>query len=162
MKKRISFFLLISILLIILNFSSWVTASAAPWQVSIWGLDKQSNKMKLVSLEKIKKIPPVTLKATLRKSDGTVQTNNYTGVSLKEFLKYTGLKNDFKSVQIVAKDSYLIELDKNLASKKGTIFAYLKDGRRLSEEDGGPLQLVVSGETGMYWVRQVDKIIVKR
>lgn len=160
MKKKIFFTFLIFNLLTISFLSS--VANAASWQVSISGLDKHSKQVKSINLEKIKKMPSITLKATLRKSDGTVQTNKYTGVSLKEFLHQAGLKGEFKSVQIVAKDNYLIELDKDLASKKGTILAYLKDSQGLKEKDGGPLHLVVSGETGMYWVRQVDKIIVKR
>lgn len=162
MKKFKVCHLVFLCLLISLIFSILAWANPTSWQVQVWGAGKEIKAVKNINLEEIKQMPSVTLRATLRKSDGTVKTNQYTGVTLKQFLQQAGLKGEFKTVQIAAQDDYLVELTKDLAYKEGTILAYAKDGQELGLKNGGPLQMVVNGETGMYWVQKVTKVIIKK
>jgi Oxidoreductase molybdopterin binding domain. len=67
---------------------------------------------------------------------------------------------DFSKVTVEAKDGYKKEYTPELVKDSGTILAIKADGKELG--DSGPVELVVSSQSGNMWIKNVVKITVSK
>ncbi|MFZ5969093.1 MAG: molybdopterin-dependent oxidoreductase [Bacillota bacterium] len=98
------------------------------------------------------------IKATLKKKDGTAKEQQWTGVALSKVLEHVGVKS-YSTVVVEAADGYNKEYTPDLVDSPGTVLAVAADGTPLDAESG-PVQLVVDGKGGNWWIKQVAKITV--
>jgi DMSO/TMAO reductase YedYZ molybdopterin-dependent catalytic subunit len=92
----------------------------------------------------------------LLKSKKGEETNKWKGVLLKDVLTKAGVK-EFKSIKVEASDGYSKEYTSDLVDENA-IFAFFKDGKALGED--GPVEVVIDGQSGNVWVKNVSKITV--
>lgn len=111
-----------------------------------------------VTEKNVDEIGEATLTATVMKKDGSENENDFTGILLKDVLEYANV-GDYSSLELEAADGFVVEYTKEMAESDGTILAYLIDGQPIEEEDG-PIQSLIDGESSQYKVKQLVTIRV--
>lgn len=102
-------------------------------------------------------IPAVTLKATMKKKDGSELENEYTGVPLAKVLEAAGVKA-YTKVSAVASDDYACEYTPDMINAEGSILAYNRDGEALG--DSGPLMTILKEQPSNKWCKNTVKLTV--
>jgi DMSO/TMAO reductase YedYZ molybdopterin-dependent catalytic subunit len=127
-------------------------ASAAKWKVTV-----SNNGKNIVLTDAIaKKLGIVKIDAALKKKDGSKVKQNWTGVTLKSVLKYCKITG-YTSIVAEAADGYKVEYTPEIAQADGTILGYAADGKAV-DKASGPVMLVVKGQMGNMWVKNLTKI----
>lgn len=108
-----------------------------------------------ITEEKIGEIKETSLTATINSKNGE-ETNQYTGILLKDVLAYANI-GEYTSLELEAADGYVVEYTKEMAESDGAILAYIVDGKIIGEE-GGPIQSIIDGESAQNTVKQLVKI----
>ncbi|KJS49880.1 molybdopterin-dependent oxidoreductase [Desulfosporosinus sp. BICA1-9] len=107
--------------------------------------------------KELAKIDTVTIKATLKKKDGSTQEQEWVGFPLAKVLDAAGIK-EYKSVTATAADGYAKEYTPDMVKAEGTIVGYKLDGKPLDKD--GPLEAVLKDSPGNMWVKTLAKITV--
>lgn len=155
MKKVLSLLFIILIIASLVGCGqSTETKGEAEWSITIETGDKT---VEFTSLD-AEEVGIETIKATMKKKDGTVKEQEWTGVKLAGVLEHAGVES-FNSVVVEATDGYSKEYDTSLVNSEGTFLGITIDGKELGED--GPVQLVANGKGTKWWIKNVDKIIVK-
>lgn len=105
----------------------------------------------------IGEVKETSLTATINSKKGE-ETNEYTGMLLKDVLAYANV-GEYSSLELEAKDGYVVEYTKQMAASDGAILAYIVDGKVIGEENG-PIQSLIDGESAKSSVKQLAKIRV--
>ncbi|WP_432402575.1 hypothetical protein [Wukongibacter sp. M2B1] len=127
------------------------------WTIGIEGVKDESIRLTNIDAEKIE-IREIT--AILKKKDGSETEQAWKGYGIKEVLDYVKA-GEYSSIVVEAGDGYSKEYTKDLIEREGTILGVILDGKAL-EEDNNRVQLVVQGEPGNLWIKDVAKIIVNK
>ena len=107
--------------------------------------------------KELAKIETVTIKATLKKKDGSTQDQEWVGFPLAKVLDAAGVK-EYKSITATAADGYAKEYTPEMVKAEGTIVGYKVDGKALDKD--GPLEAVLKDSPGNMWVKTLAKITV--
>lgn len=107
--------------------------------------------------KELAKIETVTIKATLKKKDGSTQEQEWVGFPLAKVLDAAGVKT-YKTVTAAAVDGYAKEYTPDMVTAEGTIVGYKLDGKPLDKD--GPLEAVLKDSPGNMWVKTLAKITV--
>lgn len=136
--------------------SGEVGEAIGEWSITVEGIGEETATFTSADAAKLT-MRQVT--AVRSKKDGTQETQNWEGVSLKDVLNLLGAK-DYQSVLVEAADGYAQEYGKEIIEREETILGLKLDGRLLDEKDG-PVQAVPAGEPGNMWIKNVAKLVVK-
>ena len=127
---------------------------AAVWSVKLEGVSQEA----FTNLD-VEKITAKDVKATHRSREGVETEQVWTGILIKDLLKYLNAENATE-VTIEAKDGFNRVYDHELISSDGTLIAWKVDGQVL-DADSGPIQSVADGKGPNWWIKQVAKISFK-
>lgn len=127
------------------------------WTISVEGVKDSATEFTSVDFGKLS---TVDIDATLKKKDGSEQKQKFTGVPFTKVLESLGVK-DYSKVTVEAKDAYSKDYTSDLINAEGTILAVKADGKDLAS-DSGPVELVVSSQSGNMWIKCVAKIKVAK
>ncbi|NLM51587.1 MAG: molybdopterin-dependent oxidoreductase [Firmicutes bacterium] len=128
----------------------------ASWSITVEGLGEEAVTFTSADAAKLTMRQVTAVRA---KKDGTQETQNWEGVSLKDVLDMLGAK-EYQSVIVEAADGYAQEYTKEIVDRAETILGLKLEGQPL-DEDSGPVQAVPAGEPGNMWIKNVAKLIVK-
>ena len=92
--------------------------------------------------------------------DGDPLDQIWTGVALKDVLEAKGV-TEYNSAIVEASDGYSQEYSLEVINRDKTIIAWLLDGEEMSEDDGGPVQMIPKGETSNMFIKNLEKIIIQ-
>jgi len=149
MKKIAFFFILVCLLLS--GCIGGGESSGVEWDLDVGGdVDSPFT----ISFDELLEATPQTVEATIVKTTGSTQTNQWTGVPIDHLMERAGLKNVVNKVTLEAFDGYSVTLD--LDEVQGGLIAYEMDGERLSESE--PLRMVLPEVWGPAWMRGLDRI----
>ncbi|NLP37092.1 MAG: molybdopterin-dependent oxidoreductase [Firmicutes bacterium] len=133
-----------------------VDEATVDWSITVEGIGE--NTVAFTSADAAK-LSMRQVTAVLSKKDGTQETQNWEGVSLKDVLDMLGA-TDYQSVIVEAADGYAQEYSLELIGREETILGLKLAGQPL-DENNGPVQAVPTGEPGNMWIKNVAKLIVK-
>ncbi|RLF93681.1 hypothetical protein DRN45_04890 [Thermococci archaeon] len=97
-----------------------------------------------LNLSDLKTMPSEEFNAILVKSTGTTIENSWKGVLLGEVLQKYDVTPDY--VTFVAIDGYMSTME--LSDLGNAYLCYEMDGKDISQEDGGPIRLVIIDQPG--------------
>jgi hypothetical protein len=103
--------------------------------------------------QQLKEMPQTTISAPLYCYGTLVTSGAWSGVQLYYLLTQTNVNSEVHSIQLLASDSYTVNLSIELAMSPNTIIAYQKDGETL---DG--LRLVLPSYNGASWINEIINI----
>jgi len=107
-----------------------------------------------LSLTDLKAMPYEEFNAILVKSTGTKIKNSWKGVLLTDVLKKYNVTPDY--VTFVAIDGYMSTMEFNDLSK--AYLCYEMDGKEITQEEGGPIRLVITDQPGKLWLKYLKEI----
>jgi len=150
MKKRI-IVLLIMACIFLSGCVSDGGDSGVEWELEIGG-DVDSSFT--ITFDDILDLESTTIEATIEKTTGSTQTNEWTGISMVYILERAAPHDNVDKVIIEAFDGYTVTLD--IEDLEGGLVAYEMDGERLPESE--PLRMALPNMWGPAWMRGVNKI----
>lgn len=159
MKKILALIVLLSVsfTLMACGGSNQAGQEKPAWTISVEGVKDSAVEFTNVDYGKL---ATVDIEATLKKKDGSELKQKFTGVPLVKVLESLGVK-DYSSVTVEAKDAYAKDYTPDLVKDNGTILAIKADGKDLAS-DSGPVELVVTSQSGNMWIKCVAKIKVTK
>ncbi|UNC91958.1 molybdopterin-dependent oxidoreductase [Candidatus Contubernalis alkaliaceticus] len=125
-------------------------AEESTWEFTISWADGEA----LFTIEELKEMQRVTLTAEVKE-----ETNEYTGVILKNLLEKANIK-EAAEVTLVAADGYSAALEGDTAFSDNTIIAFKINGEAL-EDKSAPIMLVTTEASPQVWVGQLKTIKVE-
>jgi hypothetical protein len=128
--------------------------ATAGWSVKLEGVSQEA----FTNLD-VEKITAVDVKATHRSREGVETEQVWTGILIKDLLKYLNAESATE-VTIESTDGFNRVYDHELISSDGTLVAWKVDGQVL-DADSGPIQSVADGKGPNWWIKQVAKISIK-
>lgn len=135
---------------------------AGRWRLRIHGLVEHPLEL---DLAKLKALPSVTRPTTLicisNEVGGHLVGNSvWTGVPMKDLLETAKLRPGATNVVLRAADNYSDSLPLEVATREGTMVAYLQDGEPLVRAHGFPARVLAPGLYGMKSVKWVVDVEV--
>ncbi|MEA1993039.1 MAG: molybdopterin-dependent oxidoreductase [Euryarchaeota archaeon] len=107
-----------------------------------------------LTLKELKLMPSEEFDAVLVKSTGTEIENSWKGVLLSDALEKYDLSPDY--ITFVAQDGYMSTVKwKDLTN---AYLCYEMDGEQITQEDGGPIRLVITDQPGKLWLKFLKEI----
>jgi hypothetical protein len=131
------------------------TASIPSWSITV---DVVGAATRQFTNEDAAKIGPVQIKAAQKDGDSMLTEQVWTGILMKDFLKYVGV-DSYSVIQIVASDGFSQELAPADVTADGTGLGWAVDGKELDAKSG-PVELVNNGRGPKWWVKQVSSITI--
>jgi len=107
-----------------------------------------------LTLTDLKAMPSEEFNAILVKSTGTEIENSWKGVLLSNVLQKYNVTPDY--VTFVAIDGYMSTME--LSDLGNAYLCYEMDGKDISQEDGGPIRLVITDQPGKLWLKFLKEI----
>ena len=107
-----------------------------------------------LTLADLKAMPSEEFNAILVKSTGTTIENSWKGVLLGEILQKYDVTPGY--VTFVAIDEYMSTME--LSDLDNAYLCYEMDGKEISQEDGGPIRLVIIDQPGKLWLKFLKEI----
>lgn len=127
------------------------------WKIEI---ETPAGKFAGVTYSDFKNIGLIDMEATLQKEDDIEEVNVWTGVKLKEVLKFVGI-DEYNSVVIKSEDGFSEKYPKRMVDSDKTILATKRDGQDM-DTGQGPVRAIVEGERANFWIKQVVKVKVNK
>lgn len=155
------------------------TVDASTFALKVGG---EANSAISLSLDELKKLPPVTVTTTLECAGngrsffepavagvqwekGAVGTARFTGVRMSEVLKKAGVKTTALNVEMHAADrplgqmpAFVRQVPMAKAMHADTILAWDMNGQPIPQVHGAPLRAIIPGWEGAYSVKWVNQL----
>ncbi len=107
-----------------------------------------------LALSELRSMPSEEFTATLVKSTGTEIENSWKGVLLSDVLDTYDVAPDY--VTFVAKDGYMSTME--WSDLTNAYLCYEMDEEEITQEDGGPVRLVIPDQPGKLWLKYLKEI----
>ncbi|MBD3186175.1 DUF4079 family protein [Candidatus Bathyarchaeota archaeon] len=131
--------------------------NGSTWELSVNGT--VSTELQF-SLDDIKALPNVEIKATLKCVEGPSGTAMWKGVWASDIIDMAGLDNDSMEVVFRAVDDFSTSLTIEEIQEDNILLAYEMNGVPLPRQHGFPLRVVAPKHWGYKWIKWVDRMEV--
>ena len=127
------------------------TLAESKWSLEIVGADK----ITLTDLE-CKELDLVELTADLKKKDGSVIPQKWSGYKLVDIINLIGV-SEYTSIVVEADDGYSAEYTPDIVNDPETILGIVRDG----EEREKPM-MVAKNQRGNFWIKNTSKLTINK
>ncbi|HPR41291.1 MAG TPA: molybdopterin-dependent oxidoreductase [Candidatus Methanofastidiosa archaeon] len=125
--------------------------SGTDWELAVEG---EVDSSFTITFDELLELESETIEATIEKTTGTTETNEWTGVPIEYFIERAGLNENVDRVILEAFDGYTVTLE--MDELEDGLIAYEMDGERLQESE--PLRMVLPHKWGPAWMRGLTKL----
>jgi DMSO/TMAO reductase YedYZ molybdopterin-dependent catalytic subunit len=156
MKKWYAVLALALLLAVLVGCAGGSGAPKAEWTVKVSGAVSKPLQLSYADLSKR---PQVKLEnVIMRKSQGEDTTNTWEGPALDAILKDAGASAKATGLTFKAADGYAMQL--TMQELNQAIIALKVDGKWITEDEKGPIRLVVPDKPANAWLSQLTDIEV--